>query len=525
MKYLVLGLIIISSICVKAQSDNCATATVINLDATGNACVTGTTANATSSNTFYSNCNPDPNANNEVWYTYIADGSVNSYTITPQGFTNPEIVIYTGGCAGTLQTCNTANGTGVLTTNMGIPAGTQVWLGVMSNQGTQGGFQLCVNSTAPDPAGGNTCAGAVPLCDKFAPFTIDMTNITPSGDWPDCFGSAMNSDVWFSFTATQTGSLQFQVTPTGVGANGVELDWALYDATALGGCPTANGSGGDPSYSCNYNYDGENGAPSGMQTGGTGEFNPPVNLIAGNTYYLVVDYYSGGGTGTMYFEFLPGMTAEIAPFVDFTVTPSQTCAASLNAVITNNSFGGTPTWNYGDGSPTYTGNTPPAHNYTTPGTYAITATIPGVCNSFHSEFVQLFAPVVSIPSPIDETCLGDCDGSISLNTTGGSGQYSYLWAPGGQTTPSISNQCDGSYSVTIADAVCGNIVENIVLNPGPDCSLPCNIDLFTANQAPCENPANVYDLSGAVTFSNAPASGTLTVLRVMGRIKYLMRHL
>jgi hypothetical protein len=52
MKYLVLGWFIISCIWVKAQSDNCATATVINLDATGNACVTGTTANATSSNVF-----------------------------------------------------------------------------------------------------------------------------------------------------------------------------------------------------------------------------------------------------------------------------------------------------------------------------------------------------------------------------------------------------------------------------------------------------------------------------------------
>jgi gliding motility-associated-like protein len=43
------------------------------------------------------------------------------------------------------------------------------------------------------------------------------------------------------------------------------------------------------------------------------------------------------------------------------------------------------------------------------------------------------------------------------------------------------------------------------------CTPTCSITNFTANLGVCENPANVFDVTGSVTFSNAPATGTLTV--------------
>jgi hypothetical protein len=106
--FLILFTIFFNSI--NAQSDNCNTATVVNLNAAGNACTSGTTALATTSNTGYGACNPLPNVNNEVWYTFVTNGANNVFDVIPQGMTNPEIVIYTGGCGGTLQTCNTQNG-------------------------------------------------------------------------------------------------------------------------------------------------------------------------------------------------------------------------------------------------------------------------------------------------------------------------------------------------------------------------------------------------------------------------------
>ena len=514
--YVIIGFLFFTNF-LFAQSDNCATATIINLDANGNACVNGTTTNATSDNILWGTCNTVPV--NEVWYTFVTTGSSNTFTINPAGLTNTEIVFFTGSCISlsNLQV-NCVTGTNSNTVNWAFPVGTQVWIGIMSNQGNEGGFQLCVNSTAPLPTGGNTCATAIPLCDKNTTTSVDMTTINASGVFPNCFTNAVQSDVWFIFTVTQTGTLEFQATPTGLGAATVELDWALYDITALGGCP----SSASPTLACNYNYDNNSGNPAGMGpsscvtcptnglAGACGEFCAPIIVTAGNTYAILMDYFQSSGTGFMDFNFLPGMTALIAPVANFTVTPTTpVCGTSLTTVITDNSFGGTPVWDFGDGSPTFTGSNPPDHTYNTPGTYAITATIGGTCPSTHTEFVQLFGPLVTVPTTITETCAGDCDGSISLATTGGSGNYTYSWSPGGQTTPSINGLCANNYSVTITDAVCGNLVENITLATGPICQ-NCNITNFFANIGSCQ-PNNTYMVNGTIDFTTNITTGTLTI--------------
>ncbi|MEO8762290.1 MAG: hypothetical protein ABI448_15450, partial [Bacteroidia bacterium] len=81
-----------------AQSTNCSTATNISLS-TGSACVNGTSAGAVTDNILYGACNAAPV--NIVWYTYVANGSNNTFTVTPGTLTKPEIIIYTGGCPST----------------------------------------------------------------------------------------------------------------------------------------------------------------------------------------------------------------------------------------------------------------------------------------------------------------------------------------------------------------------------------------------------------------------------------------
>ena len=499
---LILSLILVLfSFNAKAQSDNCITATVVTLDAAGAACVSGTTVNATSANVGYGTCNPLPNTNNEVWYTFVTNGSVNIFDVTPQGMTNPEIVIYTVGCSGTLETCNNIVGTGNLNTSWGLPAGTQIWVGIMSNQGTEGGFDFCINSTAPNPGNGNTCAGAIPLCDK-TPFSVpDMSTYTSSGELASCFGS-LNQDIWFTFTITQSGTLEWEATP--IGGSGTEMDFAVWDVTGGQACPGTETV-------CNWNYDNQSGNPNGMGMGTpTAEYSPALNVTAGQTFMIQIDNWSNTGNG---FNFNWGGSALISPVADFTINPAgPTCAASVNITITDNSTG-IPTYDFGDGTPTYTGNNPPVHTYNTPGTYAITASIGGACPSTHTEFVQLFGPVVPVATPVVETCVGDCDGSISLATTGGSGNYTYAWnPPAGQTTPVITGLCANNYSVTVTDAVCGNVVLPVVLAAGPVC-VTCAMDSMPVIMTNCNNnlPFLTYDVSGTVYFNNPPATGTLTI--------------
>ena len=49
-----------------------------------------------------------------------------------------------------------------------------------------------------------------------------------------------------------------------------------------------------------------------------------------------------------------------------------------------------------------------------------------------------------------------CDGTASVNIAAGNPPYTYLWSPGGQTTPSVTGLCAGNYTVSVTDAnACG----------------------------------------------------------------------
>ncbi|MCB0765956.1 MAG: gliding motility-associated C-terminal domain-containing protein, partial [Flavobacteriales bacterium] len=62
---------------------------------------------------------------------------------------------------------------------------------------------------------------------------------------------------------------------------------------------------------------------------------------------------------------------------------------------------------------------------------------------------------------LGETCNGPCDGTATVNPSGGSGSYTYLWQPDatGQGTTSVTALCAGDWSVTITDGLgCDTIV-------------------------------------------------------------------
>ena len=119
------------------------------------------------------------------------------------------------------------------------------------------------------------------------------------------------------------------------------------------------------------------------------------------------------------------------------------------------------------------------------GTYFLQVTDANGC--IHFSPVNITEPTLLNPNAaiINATCSGVCDGSIALAPTGGTPPFSYLWAPGGQTTANISNLCPGAYSVTITDAnncvntYNYNVNSNIALNGAittisPTCNGGCN---------------------------------------------------
>jgi hypothetical protein len=456
-----------------SQSTNCTTATNLSLS-NGSACVNGTSAGAITDNILYGSCNSAPV--NMVWYTYVTNGSNNNFTITPGSLTNAEIVIYQGGCpnTGTLQNCVTATGSNPIVTTWGMTAGVQVWIGIASNGGVSGSFQFCVNSQPPAAAPGNTCNQAKVICSStYNQATIPSNS---SGQKPSCFASAPQQDIWIKFTITQPGLLAW----TATGSNtSTEFDWALWDIT--NGCPGTLAC-------CNYNYAAGSGQGFGMmaQTGTVGcgtsaaagdaaEFCGPMNVTCGKTYAIQISNYSNNNVG--FNLSFAGSTAMISSNAAFTITtPTLVCGTSLNASINNTSTGGcNEVWNYGDGTATYTGTAPPSHNYTTPGTYAITANIGGACPSSATQFVQLLAPLAATATPSAVTCPGSCNGSATVNpVTGGDGIYTYSWS-NGSTTNMASSLCAGIYTVTVSNAKCNSSVSQTVnITSPPPLTLTAN---------------------------------------------------
>ncbi|HIB48713.1 MAG TPA: tandem-95 repeat protein [Flavobacteriaceae bacterium] len=120
---------------------------------------------------------------------------------------------------------------------------------------------------------------------------------------------------------------------------------------------------------------------------------------------------------------------------------------------------GTATANASGGIPPYTylwspgGQTTQTITGLSDGTYTVTVTDANGCKDTTTVTVNngdcrnLSATALSTPV----SCNGGNDGTATVNVSGGLGNYTYSWSPGGQTTQSITGLTAGTYTVTVTD--------------------------------------------------------------------------
>jgi predicted outer membrane repeat protein len=88
----------------------------------------------------------------------------------------------------------------------------------------------------------------------------------------------------------------------------------------------------------------------------------------------------------------------------------------------------------------------------------------------------------------DVTCFNACNGSATVNPSGGSGPYNYSWLPGGQTSQTVSNLCNGTYTVQVGETGgCSTTVNITITQPSSATTSTVDICMVTVDSMSVNN--------------------------------------
>lgn len=397
----------------------------------------------------------------------VTDGNgctaTSNFTIT-----QPAVIIATA--TGTNIPCfSQCNGTATVAVSGGAGGNTYNWNGTPTGDGTPnisnlcaGGYTVTVTDMngcsdtgavmlteppllVPNPTSTNvTCFGACNGTATAAPTggtgayvyswtstvpppytgqgTANLTNLCP-GTYSVTITDVKGCDTMQSVTITQPPLLTLSIAKTNVTCNNA------CDATA-----TATVGGGTLGYT--YVWTG----PVGVTL--TGQGTAALTGLCPGAYSLTVTDANGC--------FITQNFTITQPNV-LNVTLNSTvllCNGDCNATITSTVSGGTPPYTFSWS----TGQTTSSITNRCAGTYTLTVKDANNCTKVVPITVTQPTALAVVASSTNITCFGLCNGTASVIAGGGTPGYTYSWAPGGQTTSSISNLCAGSYTVTVKDA-------------------------------------------------------------------------
>lgn len=216
--------------------------------------------------------------------------------------------------------------------------------------------------------------------------------------------------------------------------------------------------------------------------------------LAANTYFVTV--YDDNGC------ILATTVTVNEPTVVAVSISSQTdalCFGQASGTATASGSGGVPGYTYlwsGGSSPNAAANSGLAA-----GTYTVTVYDTNLCTALNSVTITQPIAINLTSTVVNENCF-QCNGSVTVSATGGTNPFSYSWSglAAGQTTPTASNLCAASYTVTVSDGnTCTAQITNAVVNiPGGTASISSfnNISCFGI----CDGDATVSIGGGTIPY-------------------------
>lgn len=375
------------------------------------------------------------------------------------------------------------------------------------------------------------CSSAITVCGN------SNINYTPSGignineDVGGCLSGEHHS-VWYKFTIATSGTLTFNLVPTGP----VDYDWAIYGPNAscnnLGFPIRCNASGALTSTGMNMTNN------NTMSAGGnTNPYCRYMDVLAGQTYFLYLDNWSAtvytfnltwGGTATFVSPFnnstaapnpffppgTPGAGANSPREIGICGTTALFDFSSLSAGILNGNPNFTVTY-FDNANNAATGTNPittPANvNTTTTYYYTINYHDPNSSGSAINACKQTNAIVFrnkSLTASITPSAAVLCPGgSITLtsNTTTGN-----TWSTGA-TTPTITVTAPGTYTLTSTNGVCISSPASVTITQDTDPSVDIAGSLILCESTASQLTASSNGTGNTYTWSTGTTGNTISV--------------
>jgi hypothetical protein len=226
-----------------------------------------------------------------------------------------------------------------------------------------------------------------------------------------------------------------------------------------------------------------------------------VNGLPAGTYTCVIqDAVGCFGSNTV-------TIVQPAPFTTPTVVTNVKCFGGSDGMAQVNVGGGTGpmtyTWVPSGGNAASTGTTLPMGAYTVNITDANSCTTTAYANITQPTALNATVATTSV------ICFGGLTGTSIVSPSGGTGAYTYAWAPAGGTNASAIGLGVGTYTTTIRDAnLCTYTISSTVTGPTALTATvsPTNVSCFSFHDGSATVTASGG--TGAYTYSWSPSGGT-----------------
>jgi gliding motility-associated-like protein len=235
---------------------------------------------------------------------------------------------------------------------------------------------------------------------------------------------------------------------------------------------------------------------------------PAVDSLCASTYTVTVTDTNGCVADEQVVITGPGgLSSNIVSQVN------ASCNGDCDGEATVEGIGGTPPYTYQWNDP-LNQTTPTADSLCT-GTYGVSVTDANGCVSV-STVVIAQPDILGVTTTADDvSCFGECDGSATAFTTGGTFPYFYQWNdPLNQTTLTANNLCPGNYEVVVTDVNgCVAIVPVTLFEPT---EITIDTTIIPAACGFCDGSITVAGVGGVPPFSylwgNGETTSTITGL-------------